>query len=81
VKSNKNYKLFVKIDENMNAIVANIKEEIRTGVYEIKDWDSFVETSILVFQKMIENGITPFMFDSFVETNKKVNNVMNECDA
>lgn len=65
----------------MNAIVANIKEEIRTGVYEIKDWDSFVETSILVFQKMIENGITPFMFDSFVETNKKVNNVMNECDA
>lgn len=81
MKSNKNYKLFVKIDENMNAIVANIKEEIRTGVYEIKDWDSFVETSILVFQKMIENGITPFMFDSFVETNKKVNNVMNECDA
>ena len=65
----------------MNAIVTNIKEEIRTGVYEIKDWDSFVETSILVFQKMIENGITPFMFDSFVETNKKVNNVMNECDA
>ena len=81
MKSNKNYKLFVKIDENMNAIVTNIKEEIRTGVYEIKDWDSFVETSILVFQKMIENGITPFMFDSFVETNKKVNNVMNECDA
>ncbi len=81
MKSNKNYKLFAKIDENMNAIVANIKEEIRTGVYEIKDWDSFVETSILVFQKMIENGITPFMFDSFVETNKKVKNVMNECDA
>ena len=77
MKNNKNYKLFAKIDENMNAIVANIKEEIRTGVYEIKDWDSFVETSILVFQKMIENGITPFMFDSFVETNKKVNNVMN----
>lgn len=81
MKSNKNYKLFAKIDENMNAIVANIKEEIRTGVYEIKDWDSFVETSILVFQKMIESGITPFMFDSFVETNKKVKNAMNKYDA
>ena len=81
MKSNKNYKLFAKIDENMNAIVANIKEEIRTGVYETKDWDSFVEISILVFQKMIENGITPFMFDSFVETNKKVKNAMNKYDA
>ena len=81
MNNDKKYVLTAKIDEKMNVIIAKLKEKIRTGVYGIKDWDCFLEASILVFQKIVENGITPFVFDTFVEAHKKERNETKEFDA
>lgn len=71
MKNNKNYVLSANIDKKMNAIVSKIKDEIRMDMYPIKDWDSFIETAILVMDKMMENDISPYMFDSFIESNRR----------
>ena len=64
----KNYVISANIDEKMNQIVLEIKEKIRIGMYEIKDWDSFVETAFLILDKILENGLTPLMLDTFIES-------------
>ena len=71
MKNNKNYVISANIDEKMNNIVSKIKDGICIGVYQIKDWDSFVETAILVLDKMMENDITPYMFDAFIESYRR----------
>ena len=71
MKNNKNYVLSANIDEKMNAIVSKIKDEIRMDMYPIKDSNSFVETAILVMYKMMENDISPYTFDSFIESYRR----------
>ncbi len=75
---NKNYVLTANIDEKMNQCVAVINKNIENGKYTINDWDSFVETALLVFSKMLDNDITPFQFDLFIESYKKNEDV---CEA
>ena len=81
MKNNKNYVLSANIDEKMNAIVSKIKDKIRMDMYPIKDWDSFVETAILVMDKMMENDISPYMFDSFIESYRRKNVNHGKFDA
>lgn len=81
MKNNKNYVLSANIDEKMNAIVSKIKDEIRMDMYPIKDWDSFVETAILVMDKMMENGISPYVFDTFIESFRKEDPNLGRFDA
>lgn len=81
MENQKNYIISANIDEKMNKIILKIKEEITQGVCAIKDWDAFIETAILIFDKMIKNDITPFLFDSFIESCKKNQSEHNIFDA
>ena len=81
MKNNKDYTISAKIDEKMNRIILKIKDEISSGIYGVDKWDTFIETAILVFDKMIKNGITPFLFDSFIESHKKIKTCNHGFDA
>ena len=69
---NKKYVISANIDEKMNKIVLKIKDEISSGIYGVDEWDTFIETAILIFDKMIKNEISPFFFFFFIESHKKL---------
>lgn len=78
---NKKYVISANIDEKMNRIILKIKDEISSGIYGVDEWDAFIETAILVFDKMIKNEISPFLFDSFIESHKKLKTCNRGFDA
>ena len=81
MEKEKNYVLSAKIDKTMNDIVLKIKKEIEAETFNISNWDSFIESAILVFYKMIKNDISPLIFDSFIETYAKTKTDKTHFDA
>ena len=55
------------VDNEMNEIILKLKNDIKNGKYIISSFDKFVETSILVFQKLLNNHITAEEFDMFID--------------
>ena len=59
--------IYFEADEYMENIIEQIKHEIIFGKYEISSWNQFIESAILVFQKLLENNISPDKFDLFID--------------
>ena len=55
------------VDDEMKKIISNIKKKINTGVYKINSFDKFIETSILVFSKLLDNKIRADQFEMFID--------------
>lgn len=66
MKNGKNYSITVNFDEIMGKIIDSIKFKINNKIYTFTNLDSYIGTAILVLQKMLENDITPSMFETFI---------------
>ena len=70
MKKNVLKRISINVDSFTAKLVEEIKTKIKEGVYDIKGWSLFVEIAILVFDKMLDNNIKPYVFDLFIEQHK-----------
>lgn len=73
--------IYFEADKYMENIIEQIKHEIVFGKYEIRSWNQFIESAILVFQKLLENNISPEKFDLFIDYYYNVTKDYKKFDA
>ena len=64
----KNVMITFWVDDEMNKITESIIEKIVDKTYPFKNFDSFMQACILSFLKLLDNHISPIMFDEFINS-------------
>lgn len=67
MKNVKNIPITIFVDDGMDEQINQINLKIEHGAYKIRDFDTFVEISLLIFIKLLENGIEPDEFEEFIK--------------
>ncbi len=62
----------IKIGSDLQETLNAVEKRIENGTMRFESVDSFIETAIHVFIRILVNRITPYQFDTFVEECKKI---------